>query len=61
MTKYLNFRGAHGVETVDEFTREEGQSYSEYFKYVRKMANEYNIAGMDVYISSRATKEWRTR
>ena len=57
-TIYLNLRTNQGVETVDEFTREEGQSPKEFKKYVNEMVREYHLAGMDVYKSQRATKDW---
>ena len=56
---YLNSRTNYGIETVDEFTQETGQLYSDFKKYVKKMVCEYRLSGMDVYCSSRATKEWR--
>ncbi len=55
---YLNMRTSQGVETVDEFTREPNQSPKEFRQYVSQMVNEYHIAGMSVYKSSRATKDW---
>jgi hypothetical protein len=59
MTTYLNMKTSQGIETVDEFTRETGQNPIEYRRYVRQMTKEYRIAGMNVYISSRCTKDWR--
>lgn len=53
-------RTSHGVETVDEFTRELNQPPKEFRAYVGKMIREYHLAGMGVYESSRSTKEWRT-
>lgn len=55
---YLNIRYSQGVETVDEFTREENQSPSEFRKYVNQMVREYHLSGMNVYKSSRCTKDW---
>jgi hypothetical protein len=55
---YLNMRTSQGVETVDEFTREAGQSPIEFRQYVNKMVKEYHMAGMNVYKSSRCTKDW---
>jgi hypothetical protein len=52
---------AQGVETVDEFTRELNQSPKEFRAYVSKMINEYHIAGMNVYKSSRPTKDWANK
>jgi hypothetical protein len=57
-TVYLNFKGSQGIETVDEFTREEGQSPIEFRKYVNQMVKEYHLSGCNVYKSSRPTKEW---
>jgi hypothetical protein len=57
-TIYLNMKSTYGVETVDEFTRENGQSPKEFRKYVNQMVKEYRLAGMNVYKSSRCTKDW---
>lgn len=51
-------KSTYGVETVDEFTRENGQSPKEFRKYVNQMVKEYRLAGMNVYKSSRCTKDW---
>lgn len=59
-TIYLNMKGNYGTETVDEFTREPNQKWSEFRKYVRQMITEYTLAGMNVYSSSRCTKDWKT-
>lgn len=60
-TIFLNLRTSLGVETVDEFTREIGQCPKEFRAYVSKMVNEYHLSGMNVYRSSRSTKEWRNK
>jgi hypothetical protein len=60
-TIYLNMRGPYGVETVDEFTREEGQNPIEFRKYVTQMVKEYQLAGMNVYRSSRCTNDWKNK
>ena len=60
-TIYLNMKSAHGVETVDEFTREKGQSPREFRKYVSDMVKEYHLAGMNVYRSQRCTNDWRNK
>jgi hypothetical protein len=60
-TIYLNMKSQYGTETVDEFSREENQSPKEFRLYVNEMAKEYRMAGMDVYKSSRCTKDWRER
>lgn len=61
MTIYLNMKASHGVETVDEFTRPTEQSPKEFRAYVSKMVSEYHLAGMNVYRSSRCTKEWANK
>lgn len=58
-TIYLNMKTSQGIETVDEFTREPGQDPRDFRKYVSKMVQEYRLAGMAVYRSSRCTKEWK--
>lgn len=58
-TIYLNMKTAYGVETVDEFTQEIGQSYWAFRKYVSSMVKEYHIAGMSVYRSQRCTNDWK--
>lgn len=61
MPIYLNMRTSQGVETVDEFTRGPEQSPKEFRKYVSQMITEYRLAGMNVYRSSRCTKEWKSK
>lgn len=60
-TIYLNIRTSQGVETVDEFTPEAGQSIRDFKKYVSNMINEYRTAGMNVYRSSRCTRDWSNK
>ena len=60
-TIYLNMKSSQGVETVDEFSQEQGQSPKEFYAYVRQMKGEYNLAGMVVYSSSRCTKDWKNK
>jgi hypothetical protein len=59
MTIYLNMKTSYGVETVDEFTREQNQTSKDFRVYVYKMLKEYHLAGMNVYKSTRCTKEWK--
>jgi len=58
MTTYLNMKTKQGVETVDEVSIELNQSPKEFRVYLAKMIAEYKLAGIDVYRSSRCTKEW---
>jgi hypothetical protein len=59
MTVYLNWKGPQGRETVDEFSREPGQPLRDFLAYVRSMVEEYRLAGMNVYRSSRPCANWR--
>jgi len=60
-TVYLNMKSSQGTETVDEFTREENQSTKEFIQYINQMVSEYHLSGMNVYKSSRCTKDWRDK
>lgn len=60
MKMYLNMKTKQGVETVDEFNKDEHQmTFREFLAYVRIMRDEYRLAGMDVYISQRCTRDWK--
>lgn len=61
MIRYFNLKTAQGVETIDELDRSEFQAGGFFRKELQRLAQEYHMAGMRVYISTRATKEWRTR
>ena len=58
MTVYLNWKGPQGRETVDEFTKEPGQTWLEFTDYVREMISNYRECGMNVYRSSRCCRDW---
>jgi len=58
---YLNMRTSSGIETVDEFAREEGQNPIEFRRYVSEMIEGYHLAGMKVYRSSRCTNDWKNK
>jgi hypothetical protein len=61
MAIYLNMKTSQGIETVDEFAREEKQNPKEFRAYVSQMVKEYHLAGMQVYKSSRCTKDWKNK
>jgi len=61
MKIYLNWKGPKGLETVDEFAREPGQSLAEFRGEVRRMVREYRLAGMGVYPSRRPCRAWAAR
>jgi hypothetical protein len=55
---YFNIKTIYGVETLDQLNRKDFQTYSEYIIELKRLKNEYRMAGMDIYLSQRATKEW---
>jgi len=59
-TVYLNWNGPVGKETVDEFTRgvDTPLGWNDFHTYIREIVNEYHLAGMNVYISTRPCKNW---
>lgn len=59
MTIYLNTKQYGQTETVDEFTRGQGQNPKDFRKYVNEMVSNYRQNGMNVYKSSRCTKDWK--
>jgi hypothetical protein len=56
--KYFNIKTNYGVETIDQLDRKDFSTYSEYIAELKRLKNEYRLAGMDIYLSQRATKEW---
>jgi hypothetical protein len=58
---YLNTKTNKDTETIDEFTIEPQQSNKDFKKYINQMINEYNTAGINVYKSSRCTKDWSSK
>ncbi len=56
--KYFNIKTSYGVETIDQLDAKDFSSYKDYVAELRRLKNEYRLAGMDIYISQRATKEW---
>lgn len=61
MTVYLNMQTAKGRETVDSFTKGSDDApakSSDFRRYVSQMIDEYRLAGMNVYKSSRPCANW---
>ena len=58
---FLNWKGPAGRETVDEYTRGEDApaDWRGFRHYIEQMVAEYQMAGMDVYTSSRPCANWR--
>ena len=61
MKVYFNIRTNYGVETVDEISLTDFNTPKEFSMERRRLAGEYRMAGMQVYTSSRCTKEWRDK
>ncbi len=59
--KYFNYKTGYGVETVDQIDQKDFIWYKEYRQELRRLLNEYRLAGMNVYISSRSSKDWREK
>lgn len=59
--KYFNIKTNYGVETIDQLDAKDFSSYKDYSAELRRLKNEYRLAGMDIYISQRATKEWNIK
>ncbi len=57
--RYFNLKTNQGTETVDQLEQKEFKTYKEYRKELNRLIQEYRLAGMNVYISSRSTKDWR--
>ena len=59
MKRYFNMKTVYGIETVDELDSCDFESYRGFRLELKRLRYEYSIAGMNTYISSRSTKEWR--
>ena len=56
MTRYINLKTNHGVETVDQLDRQDFSTYTEFKKELNRLLTEYRLSGMAVYISQRQSK-----
>lgn len=59
MKVYFNIRTNYGVETVDELSLNDFNTPKEFSIEKRRLVDEYRLAGMAVYISSRCTRDWK--
>lgn len=59
---FINIKTAEGVETIEEFNRDEYNSSKEYRDEVNNTLTEYhrNKNFIGAYLSTRCTKEWRS-
>lgn len=58
MKRYFNLKTSQGTETVDEVNRQDFNSHKEFIAELRRLKQEYNMAGMLVYTSQRCCKDW---
>jgi len=57
--RYLNYKSNYGVETVDCLDQKDFIFYSDFRKELIRLLNEHRLAGMDVYVSQRCTKDFK--
>lgn len=55
---FFNLRTNYGVETIDSVCRNDFESIKDFITEVKRLRNEYHIAGIPAYTSCRATKDW---
>jgi len=56
---YFNIKTEEGVETIDELDSSKFAKRRDFIAEKRNMIENYWMSGVNVYISSRSTKEWR--
>jgi hypothetical protein len=61
MIRYLNCKTYKGVETIEQVELEKGQTLKEFKEYVDFLINEYSIAGIEVYMSCKCSKDWSNK
>lgn len=58
-TIYFNMKTNFGVETVDQCISSEYENMKAYRAEIKSMLSNYHLAGINVYLSYRCTKEWK--
>lgn len=58
---YFNYKDINGIETIDSLNSKDFKSKKEYKKECFRLLNEYKTAGINAYLSQRATKDYRNR
>lgn len=58
---YFNIKTNNGVETVDQISNKDFTSYKEFIAEKKRLLKEYHFCRMNVYLSFRCTKEWKSR
>ena len=56
MMIYFNLKTQYGVETVDQLDSKDFESFREFQNEARRLMEEYQLAGMNVYRSQRSCK-----
>jgi hypothetical protein len=56
MTRYLNIKTQHGVETWETVNREDFNSYKEFINEIISIKKNYSLMGYSLYTSQRASK-----
>lgn len=59
MKRYFNVKTNYGIETIDEINKNDFKSRIEYINEKNRLIREYRLSGINVYLSSRSTKEYR--
>jgi len=59
--KYFNVRRSWGVETIDDIDKNDFKDFKSYRAEVKNRLESYRSIGENVYLSTRCTKDWRTR
>ena len=59
MIRYINTKTNFGVETVDQLDSNDSAKFKEFKTELRRLLNEYRLAGFNVYISQRCDKTWK--
>jgi len=54
--KYFNVKTQYGIETIDQLNAKDFNSLTEFNKEIKRLKSEYHLAGINVYISQRSSK-----
>ena len=59
MKRYFNVKTNYGIETIDEINKNDFKSTIEYINEKNRLIREYRLSGINVYLSSRSTKDYK--
>ena len=60
-TTYFNLKTNYETETVDELVSSDFNTLKEFRAEKYRLLREYRMAGMNVYLSSRCTNDWKNK